>query len=769
MAKLPPPPPGFDVVPENKEGASRFAQPNLAAEPPPPPGYEPVDTRGWGEWAYDTVVGREDPRYKGLPTVDEALTAEGKRQGKFFTGPEQRQIRGSIPFAVTDEQYRDVMKNALGERFLGQETDKYGNHVVVYRGDDGHEKRAYVNRPGLDSEDISRGLVQAVPYVVGGAGAAATKLGLMGRAALQGVLGAGTSAGQDVAATAFGSEQGIDPYRAVVTGAASSLGEAVSPIVASAWRRFVTEPALYDAAAGQLTPKGVQVAIEAGLDPSALRGKLAQEFTKTYARTGDAAAAGRQYATHELGIDSTIGQRTKDAQHLLEEGAMRRGLHGEGAKQEMRAFDERQAQQIRNAVLGDSANAGAGNTPGSQGIAARLNPARDLERMTTPEMGAAIQQGLETAQTTARQAENAAWRGLDTITAHPQAKAMLPDIVEDVVRQIDVPPKGTMSNTPVAFRMAQIVDDYVHGTPAPQEFRMMAGRNMPETTVDQMRRRLLDMMQGAEGNDRRLAGQLYDRFNTWIGQAADSQLLAGHPDAAAALRNARQISREIKDLFSPREGGKQTAAAGMINRVMEKADSPEAVVQTLFGSGPNSGIKMGTVDALDRMKTALSRFGGPEGQNVWNDIRTAYWTRLVTDRKGDLMSPTVMLNTLKTAFNKQDTVLKRLYSREEIGEMRKLMRALEQITYKDPNPSGSGYAIAQFTKQFLGTLLDAIPFGQKLVIPLKAAYSISGLPEASGRAAARAATSQRIPSATPPSLAGYAGAAENLYRSKKDQ
>ena len=703
------------------------------------------DTRGWGQWAWDSVMGRQDPRYQGVPTLDEALTHEERAQGKFFTSPEMRKIRTGAALAADDKAYGDIMQNALGKRFVKREADQYGYEVITYRGADGQERTAYVNRPGLDSEDIARGMLQTVPYVMGGGltGALAKRAGLklLGTAGAQGLTAAGTSVAQDVAAGSVGSEQGIDVPRAAITGAAGIVGEAAAVPIAAAWRKFVTVPGLYDASAGQLTPKGVQIAVEAGLDPQALVGKLGQEFAKTYARTGEAAMAGRQVASTDLGIESTIGQRTKDAQRLTEEGAMRRGLYGEGAKQELRAFDDRQAQQIRNAVLGNVEEAGAGNVPNTKGIAASLNPTRDIDRMTPQEMGQAIQEGLQTARQSARQAENQAWQGLHQITAHPEAMDLLPAAVGRALgeREID------QVTTPAAYRMANMMQRYMTGEPAEQTLSVL-GQSMQAPTVDGMRRRLLNTMRNATTpEDRAAAGRLYDGFNDWIGIAADAQRLTGHPDAAAALRGARQISREIRDLFQPREGGKSTPAAGLLQRVLEKADSPEAVVQSLFGSGPNAGIKSGTVGALQRMKTALDRFGGAEGQNVWNDIRTTHWLRLVTDRKGEMASPTVMLNTLKTAFEKQGTLMSQLYAPSEIRTMRQLMKSLEQVTYKDPNPSGSGYTIGLLAREFLGTLMDAIPFAQKITVPLKAVYSISGLPDVKGRMAARAATSQALP------------------------
>ena len=770
MAKLPPPPPGFDVVPENKEGASRFAQPNLAAEPPPPPGYEPVDTRGWGEWAYDTVVGREDPRYKGLPTVDEALTAEGKRQGKFFTGPEQRQIRGSIPFAVTDEQYRDVMKNALGERFLGQETDKYGNHVVVYRGDDGHEKRAYVNRPGLDSEDISRGLVQSVPYVVGGVGAGLAKLGLGARAALQGITGAGISAGQDKAAEKFGSEQGIDPLRAAVTGFAGMAGEVASPVVASMWRRFVTEPGLYDAVTQQLTPKGMTIAIEAGIDPSAIKGKLAQEFAKTYAKTGDAAIASNQFAQSDLGIESTIGQRTKHWDKLFEEEKMRKGLKGEQARKVMEEFDARQRAQIGNAIIGNPDANGAANIPGEQGLAASINPSRSVREMGPRELGAPIQEGLQTARQNAKAVESEAWRDLRGITAEQQAlDEFLPQFVAPAIREGGVDPQLT----PNAYRMVDLLRQYQSGHLAQDEVLSHFGANTQRPTVDEIRRRLLAYMDNAAPGspDKRAASQLYRAYDDWLGASADAHLLSGHPDAAMAIRQARGISREIKDLLQPR--GNEKAAGNIISRAMDKADSPEAVINSIVGKGVESNLPIGSVGAMERMKTLLTTHGGSEGMDVWNDVRTAYLMRAVKDKKGELRNPTALLSTMQTMFEKQSSLLRVLYSPQEIGQMRKFMRSLEQITYKPPNPSGSAYGVIQGVKDLVGTLLSAIPGAEKLKVPLHVAWKLSGVPSAqeimARRAAEQAIKQGGIPGAIPPSLAGISAAAENLYRGQRDQ
>lgn len=744
---------GWDQFPDAKPQASgavsSFAAPAALAEGAAEPA---KDTRSWTEWARDTVMGRHDPAYQGLPTFDEAMQEENK--GKFLASPEIRQIRMGAMTAGDDAAYGDIMKASIGDRFIRKERDKYGYDIVVYKGPDGSEKKAYVNRPGLDTEDVGRGLANAIPYVATGVAAAYTggAAPIVARGLLQGATQFGTSLGLDAASRTLGSEQDLDLARAGVAGVAGVAGEFAAPAVQAAWRRLVTIPGLFDGKAGALTPKGYQIAIDAGLDPSTFTKDMAKKFATEYATSADAAIAGRQFATHDLGIESTVGQRSKNASDLLEEMAMRKGVKGTEAERIINEFDKKQRQQIVNAALGDVENAGAGNIPGSKGIGASLNPAREVKDMVPVELGAGIKDGLTTAQRAARDAERQAWQGLHNVTAHPDAMKLLPQVVGAELgdRAVD------QTVTPSAYNMAKMLQSYMTGDAMKQPFEVL-GQTAPTPTVDAMRRRLgRGVAAATTPEDRSVAGKLYDGFNNWIKEAADAQLLAGHPDAAAALYNARSVSKEIKDLFQPRDAaGRSTPARGIIEKVMQKEDTPEGIVRSIVGN-PASNVKTGTVEALQKMQKALTKFGGSDGVNAWNDIRSAYYLKMITDPKGELMSPTVMLNTIKKTFEKQPTVLKTLFSPAEIGEIKKLQTALEQITYKDPNPSGSGYAVANFAKQFIMTILDTIPGMHKITVPIKIAANVTGIPQAiqqtTGRSAARAATNQAIPATAPPAL-----------------
>lgn len=759
-------PTDWDQFPDapQKAGVGAFAAPAALAEGAEAVASKPArDTRSWTEWARDTVMGKHDPAYKGLPTFDEAMQEENK--GNFFASPEIRRMRKGAMTAGDDAAYGDIMKSAIGDRFIRKETDANGYDIIVYKGADGSEKKAYVNRPGLDAEDISRGLANAIPYAAAGIAAAYTggTAPIVARGLIQGAGQFGTSLGLDAASRAIGSEQDLDLTRAGVAGVAGIAGEFAAPAIQAAWRRLVTIPGLFDASAGTLTPKGYQIAIDAGLDPSTFTKDMAKKFAAEYATTADAAAAGRQFASDTLGIESTVGQRTKNASDLLQEGAMRKGVKGTEAERIINEFDRKQRQQVVNAALGDIENAGAGNVPGSKGIGASLNPAREVKDMIPAELGAGIKDGLTTAQRAARNAENQAWQGLHNVTAHPDAMKLLPQAVGAELgdRAVD------QVVTPSAYNMAKMLQSYMTGDAMKQPFEVL-GQSAATPTVDAMRRRLgRGVAAAATPEDRAVASKIYDGFNNWIKEAADAQLLAGHPDAAAALYNARSVSKEIKDLFQPRDAtGRSTPAKGIIEKVLQKEDTPEGIVRAVVGN-PSSKVRTGSVDALQKMQKALTKFGGPEGVNAWNDIRSAYYLKMITDPKGELMSPQVMLNTIKKTFENQPTVVKTLFSPEEIADIKNLQGALEQITYKDPNPSGSGYAVANFAKQFIMTILDTIPGMHKITVPLKIAANVTGIQQAvqqtAGRNAARAATSQIVPAAPPPALGPQASLLAQQY------
>lgn len=680
-------------------------------------------SEGWGAWIKNSVMGRQDPREAETGTVFD-------QHRDVLSNPTAL----AANFGASDAQMGDVVQKALGDRFVRRETDANGYDVFVTRGQDGREQRGYLNAPGLDMQDVTRAVRGALPYVATGVGVgAATKAAGVGVQAIAQGLGAGaTSVAGDVAQMPIGSEQGVEAGKAATMTGFGAAGPAVGAIGGALWRRFVTIPGLVDRSTGQLTAKGIEAARRAGVDPADITPDFSKRFAESYARTGNEMASATDAGIQRFGIPATRGQITKDPYLLTQEEGMRRRLYGEQAQNTMRGFDMSQEEAIARAALGDDPAhfVGIGGRMTS-GVRKPGSVPADREAAT---LGQGVQGGFNAARDAAKQAESAAWEGTRDLGATKEAFDILPDVLSKRLANVVIDERLT----PAAARMGQEIDAFISG----ESPGSVAGvfKQKPVTSLDQMRRRLLATSQSAStGEDARAAKAVYDGFNDWIGEAASQKLLTGDPAAAMKIVQARGFTKEVRELFSPRNADGSRSAAGSRLKKIENADSGEGVIQALFGAHGSRGATDGTVEALQSLKTALDRFApGAVGRQAWNDVRLAYWTRLVTGKNGDLVGPTAMMNNIKSALSGQRSVVRTLYSDVEIREIARFAKALETVSYKPPNASGSGYTAASFAKEGIMKFLDAFGLGT----PARAALDYTRIGNALQGAAARNAVSQ---------------------------
>ena len=718
---------------------------------------------GWGEWLVNSIKGRQDPREVNTKTVFEEFPNE-------LRGP----TATAATFGAGDQAMADIIAKNLGDKYIRTDKDEHGYPIIVSRGPDGQEQRGYVNRPGLDSQDIARAGYGSLPYLaVGGTLGALTKGAGIGLQAIAQGLGAGTtSVAGDVGNMAQGSDQGVDiPKAAVMTGLGAA-GPVVGAGVGALWRRFVTIPGLIDKSTGQLTTKGIAAARQAGIDPADVTPDFSQSFAKSLATSGNPAQAATEAGLDRFGIPATRGQVTKDPYLLTQEEGMRRRLYGESAQDTMLGFDKQQQDAIRFAALGDDGS-GAGlpqesiRQPGQgfssfrpkMGIGDQINPTRQpgasvFDRQPST-LGNSVQDTLQAARQAARTQESNLWDdSVKNLAATPEALKNLRPHMESALADETA---FTKTGETMAKEIGQFAEGKLPATEA-------GGIKLKQIqSVDQMRRRLGGLVGAAEdGSDKHQAGKIYDAFNDWIGDSAEKSLLAGDPAAAMQLVKARGFTKEVRDIFQPKAtDGTLAPAARRLGKVLDdgKADSGEAVIQSLLGSQGSRGVNDGTVSALRNVKTALDRFApGADGTQAWNDIRLAYWTRLVTGKNGELVGPTAMVNNLKSAMQNQSSVLTTLYKPLELRQMREFVRALEAVSFKPPNASGSGYTAASFAKEGILKLLDAFGLGT----PARAVLERTGLTNAWNSAAAKQAVRASVrpirPNLTPAVTAiGQAG------------
>lgn len=699
---------------------------------PSVPQNAPVEAKKetWGEWVRNSIKGRQDPKEAQTGTVYDQFTDQ-------LRSPTATAAMGG----ANDEAMADIIKGNLGDKFIRQEKDANGYPIMVTKGPEGQEQRGYVNKPGLDTQDVWRGAYEAAPYAIGGGlvGQGLKAAGTGVKAVGQGLVAGLTSLAGSASNMIQGSEQGPDLPKAAVMTALGAAGPPLEMAAGSLWRKFVTVPGLFDEAAGTLTPKGIEAAKRAGIDPQDVTKDFAKSFAENLAKTKDEAQAATQAGIDRFGIPATRGQVTKDPYLLTQEEGMRRRLYGESAQDTMRGFDQRQAEAVRFAALGNdnAGGAGSGAFAPKLGIGEALNPQRQAGASSFDRapatLGEGVQSGLKAAKQGAKKLEGEAWDKVKALEATPEALAELPAIINSKLA-------GRMPNqraTPAAFDMAQELQRILKGD-APEKAAEFLSSS-PTRNVDEMRRGLLDLYKGAKDPaDESLAKLMYDGFNDWIGEAAKKKLLAGDPESAMALASARGYSKEINSLFRPTlpDGSKSPAYARL--KKIENADSGEGVVQALFGSQGSRSPSDGAVGTLKNLQAVLEKYAPDQAKAAWDDVRLAYWTRMVTGRNGELLGPQAVMNNIKAGMQGSKTIFDTLYVPTEQRQMREYVRALEAIVYRPPNASGSGYTTASFAKEWATKFLDAFGLGKVT----DAAIQFSGVGKAMNAAAARAAVKQ---------------------------
>lgn len=732
-----------------------FSELNGVASPQPQSAPQEGQREGWGEWLVNSVRGRQDSREAGTRSVYEQYPKE-------LGNP----TANAAIFGADDAGMADIIQKSLGERFVRREKDANGYEVVVTRGPHGQEQRGYVNRPGLDTQDVSRAVYGSLPYIAtGGATGAALKGAGVGLQALgQAAAGGATSLGGDIAAGVQGSEQGVDPLKAGVMAGFGAAGPVAGMAAGALWRKFVTVPGLVDKATGKLTARGLEAAKRAGVDPNDVTPDFAKSFAKTFAETGNPQEAAVRADANKFGIRVSPGQATKRKDLLHTEEAMLWGKYGDKARSEKEAFDILQKDELRKAAMG-------GNPSASQpSIGAMVAPHRkagdSLIGADPKPIGEDIQAALQGARKSAESLEDDAWRGATSLEITPEATKDLPDILNNKLG-------GRMINeraNPAAFEMAQEVQRIIAGE-APEKAAGWVA-NSPTKNVDQMRRNLFELYKSADNTaDKAASKAIYEGFNDWITVSAEKKLLAGDPEAALKLVKARGFTKDVHSIFEPQAAdGAKTAAARRIGAILDpaKVDSGESVIQELFGSKGSRTITQNGVATLKNIKTAFDRFlPKEEATQAWNDVRLAYWSRLVTGKNGETMNPLQLSSTMKEAMTQQRSVMATLFSPEEFTEIRRFARAVDAIAYKPPNASGSSYGVDSFAREAIGRITNSLMTNRAAGLVINAAASKLGLVDSYGAVVARRALARGIKPSRPNVTPAITGSGQALYNGQR--
>jgi len=399
----------------------------------------------------------------------------------------------------------------------------------------------------------------------------------------------------------------------------------------------------------------------------------------------------------------TVGQQTGDIDLIRKEQAAYRGLKGPAAEDRAKQFfDQQQPAQIQSL---------------SDRISQSFDPAGQ-QVADNPQSAAAIaQKGIQGAAATEKAAVNAKYqtaRGLPgeidagAIRGTGQAvKADLSSRAEPVVIDDKL--------TPWASRAIDELDNASefkspnnkaspYGQPNPNQ---VSGVTLEG--VDQVRKRLVQMRQGAYGSgnasDGRATSAVMNAFDDHIDQAINSGAFRGDPAAVQAWNDARAASSAFKQKFSGKDPVSKQVQK-ILGRPGTDPITPNDVADAIYGgsgTNPNS-----TNVGLARRVKAIVGDTSPE----WSAIKQGLWSRLTERGTGQSeMGPTIIKNRIAKFLNSDGKEMAdAVYSPQErriIGQFGELQGKLE-VPKTGANTSE--------TSTFLAPILNRIGKGVEFMI-----------------------------------------------------
>lgn len=720
------------------------------------------------EWVvgrlYNAIKGRQDPAYKDVPAFDIGSFDTLKT----FGSGARMKAEASRYSGADDKQLSEIIASGLGPNLKRTFKDANGYDIVEYVNDKGETKQGYINRPGLDFQDVGRTIKGAVPYVMGGAAVSGATKGapMIMRGVAQGSAVGATSLVGDVASTGLGAEADLGesakkaaltaafggaaevlPAKAMATLAGGALGAYAQSTPESTWKEYsmgtgigaaggLALAALYqrmrlnprpwfDDATGTLTPAGQKLAVEGGVNPQELSSFAQKEFAKEYALGRDAsqAAIAARHTVGEARIPTTLGQRTKDYQQLLKEENMRAGNYGEAAKRELEAFDKQQRNVLADASLG------TWEPTKPKGIGQDINPTNwgeyDPFKLYGPstvavspgDRGSAIRSGLQSAEQTMKAEGRQRWDLVGDIYPTPEAAPMLTNILAQKVGKFGV----TKETEPTAVAMLDLTQNWLAGKS--RGGHELLGDTPSTIPFNDLRVQLSKLRRGVNakepgGADATAANAIYEGVNEWVTKANTAGLMQGPRSSPAAMAEATKFHAERKALFEP-EG----PAGNIMSRALDPKEAPERVVKGFTGDvTARSTPAAGTIEAISNAKQILTdkmmkaRASSPEeairiakqAQQTWQEIGSGYWDSLVTGKSGEILSPQQMLTNLKNAQQQQSSVMKELYPTPVLSKIKELERALEQVAAPHPNPSKSAIAGMAIVRDLAKTVANMV-------------------------------------------------------------
>lgn len=646
------------AVPQQRGGVQEFDVSDMALQNPNvrQPGYGPKDI---AESVSNAVTGN-DRREFDLPELGLPFEFK-KRQVKTAAG---------LMSTFNPEQEMAVLRNNYPEMKFAQ--DKFGNIIAdstMYGGNIG-----YVNDPGISPRDVIKAGFQIVAFTPAArAGNLATTV--PSRMGAVGMASGATEAGLDTLSR-YTAGQPIGPANmdvgnvtiaAVGGGVFEGIGHMLGKAFLPAWQ----------AARGEITPEirsvFQQEAMKAGIDPKDVSDNVIRFYMEAADNAVNPQAMPALRDTQEFGIDYTLGQRTGDKSQLRVEERLKTGP-APAAAHTMEGFSDRQGSQIMSARERLQGQV-AGEHPQIQSVA---------------EGGEAAIEGTRRRSAQALGEVDEAYESVGQASLLPEGQRGLVTRLERVAKT------GNYTRTTETPATNAILDEVVKLRAFIDE-RGNLLRAQPLRSIERLRKQVNAHIGTAKNKtDMRQARELKEEFDLYLDRAITRTLFSGDQSALAQLKKARGLHRDYMKKFAPqyrrgRSGARIRVGAGdVIERIIEADPTAENVINFMFGMSKLGGKERGA-QVLKQFRDVLG-----EESAEWSALRQAAFLKLTDPGKESVLSGAKFLTNLTDAQNNAGTMLKLLFTPEEVKTLTRFARAVSRAQPKPFNPSGTAASAAGF-------------------------------------------------------------------------
>ena len=620
--------------------------------------------RAWYEKAGDVITGndRETTQSQQLPE----LGIDGIGLKDFLGEKASTKLAATMVFTPNPVENIQMLDNALDGK-LQVRADEAGN-IIVNNPENG--ATAMLNKPGFTWSDFSNVVGLGVAYAPAGKLASGaktlwdgfTKMALGSGAIQTGIEATQLSEGGNFDTMDIGISAGFG-------GASQVLVQALAkrlPIL----RQQISNNGITD----KIRTEFKEAAADVGLNADDITDdvivqalKQAQQSTRP---SQQLAIAGER----EFDIPLTSGQRSLDDAALSTEDRLRSGIMGEKSQRTMRDFEteeqipaiDRAAQQVKTQL---------GEVDGSP--------------------GGVVRDGILTAERTAAGAVDDAYDQVGKAELSVEGMKGLFRHVKNSVRGVEF--DQTLPQTKTLLDNASKFQKLIKG---------MEGKGLRPLDIkriEQMRKRMNTAVNAADNPaDRAQVMAMKNAFDDYLDTAMQKALFSGDDASLEALKNARGLFAEYAKKFRPQpirgKSGRvvdRDEPGQFVEKIISANPTDEQIVNAVFGASNLN--KPAGVQMARRFKEIL----GADSEG-FKAVRTAAVKRLIKTNKingKDIISGQQTLKAIDDALEKNGTLLKELFTKEEIGLLRRfaaqVKRTQPDIVKSRENPSGTAQVLSK--------------------------------------------------------------------------